>query len=48
VARNMVSYFGLYSISGELDKFIVLKDSKEINWRILLPSIVALQVAFMI
>lgn len=44
----MVSYFGLYSISGELDNFIVLKDSKQINWRILLPSIVALQVAFMI
>jgi hypothetical protein len=26
VARNMVSYFGLYSISGELDNFIVLKE----------------------
>ena len=45
VARNLMAYFGLYMISGELDKHITHKELASID---ILPAVCALQTAFLI
>jgi hypothetical protein len=45
VFRDMLAYFGLYMISGELDKHVT---SKELETANLIPAIVAIQSACMI
>ena len=45
IARNLLGYFGLYMVSGELDKHITHKDLAEIN---IGPAVAALQTAFLI
>jgi hypothetical protein len=46
--RNLLGYFGLYSISGELDNMFKLKEGLVEAWRPLLPAIIALELAFII
>ena len=48
VLRNLLWYFGLYSISGELDTMLKQKDALADSWRQLLPAIVAVEAAFLI
>ena len=48
VCRNMLGYFGLYSVSGELDRFMIMKPETVVNYSTLMPSIIALQFAFLI
>lgn len=45
VARNLLGYFGLYMISGELDKHITHKELVSINMG---PAVTALSSAFLI
>lgn len=45
---NMLGYFGLYSISGELDRLLAQKEGINTDWKPLLPAIVALELAFLI
>ena len=45
VARNLLGYFGLYILSGELEKHIVQKDLGSVN---LGPGVAAIQAAFLI
>ena len=48
VSRNLLGYFGLYSISGEIDSVLKQKEGLVDGWKPLLPAIVALEFAFMI
>ena len=45
VARNLLGYFGIYCLAGELDKHIVQKELATAN---LVPAIAAIQAAFLI
>ena len=45
VARNLLGYFGIYCLAGELDKHVQQKELATIN---LLPACAALQMAFLI
>ena len=45
VARNLLAYFGLYTLSGELDKHVMQKSLATAN---LGPGVAAVQAAFLI
>lgn len=48
VLRNLLGYFGLYSISGELDSMIMQKDGLVDAWKHMLLAIIAIELAFVI
>lgn len=45
VARNLIAYFGLYMLAGELENHITHKELSKTN---MLPAVAAVQTAFLI
>jgi hypothetical protein len=43
VFRNLLGYFGVYSLSQQLDKFIKSEDMTKIN---IMPAVIGLNLAF--